>query len=83
MKIPPEIIEPQFIIRYITDDLSPEEKKSLDSWLDESDANKEEFGNIVLLWDRIEHAAVPKLPDVNQQWNNISNRIIIDFLIRS
>lgn len=75
MKLPPEIIEPQFIIRYIIDDLTSKEKESLDNWLEESDANKEEFGSLVLLWDRMGHVPLPKTPNTNDQWNAISNKI--------
>ena len=69
------VIEPQFIIRYIKDELTPEEKELLDRWLEESDANKEEFGSLVLLWDKIGSSKKPANPNPDKQWNYISNKI--------
>lgn len=74
----PKKLDTQFLIRVIKNEVGPEEKEFFYSWLSESNENKEEFGNLVLLWDKLENAKTPPPPDPNVQWNSIQKRIQLD-----
>jgi len=71
----PKILDSQFLIRVIRNEVGLEEKEFFYSWLSESNENKEEFGNLVLLWDKLENAKIPQSPDPNIQWESIQKRI--------
>lgn len=71
----PKTLDSQFLIRVIRNEVSPEEKEFFYSWLTESNENKEEFGNLVLLWDKLESAKTPPVPDPNSQWEKIQQKI--------
>lgn len=68
-------VDYQFLIRAFNNSLSPEEKEYFDEWLSESEKNREDFGAISLLWDKIESAHCPEVPDPSTQWNNITSRV--------
>lgn len=72
----PKTLDSQFLIRVIRNEVSPEEKEFFYSWLAESNENKEEFGNLVLLWDKFDSAKTPPVPDLNAQWNKIKQKIV-------
>ena len=71
----PKTVDSQFLIRVIKNEVSSEEKEFFESWLNESEANKEEFGSLVLLWDKAGKSAVLPIPDSRIQWGNIKERI--------
>ena len=71
LKKQPKSLDSQFLIRVIRNEVSPEEKEFFNAWLSESDQNKEEFGNLVLLWDLAEQSKTSSLPDQEQQWKEI------------
>ncbi|MDP4192913.1 MAG: FecR domain-containing protein [Bacteroidota bacterium] len=75
MKLFPKTVDSQFLVRVINNEVSPEEKEFFESWLLESDANKEEFGNFVLLWDKAGNARIPDPPDAKQQFDSIKNKL--------
>lgn len=68
-------IDYHFIVRVIKNEVSPEEKEFFDSWLSESEANRETFSETVLLWDKIGAAPNPPLPNPLKQWENIALRV--------
>lgn len=68
-------LDSQFLIRIIRNEASPEEKEYFLAWLAESNQNKEEFGNLVLLWDMADQSHVSQVPDSNSQWREIDNQI--------
>jgi transmembrane sensor len=68
-------LDSQFLIRIIKNGVGAEEKEYFDSWLSQSDENKEEFGNLTLLWDKLEKIEVPPIPDSNIQWKSIQEKI--------
>jgi len=80
LKKQPKSLDSQFLIRIIRNEVSPEEKEFFDAWLSESDQNKEEFGNLVLLWDLAEQSKTSSLPDQEQQWEEIQKRIFDESL---
>ncbi len=75
MKFIPKIVDDQFLIKVLHYQVTPEEKEFFDSWLQESDEHKEEFGNFILLWDKIGKARIPAPPDPEKQFENILNEI--------
>ncbi len=75
MKFIPKIVDDQFLVKVIQNQISPEEKEFFESWLQESDEHKEEFGNFVLLWDKIGKARIPDVPDSDKQFADILNKI--------
>lgn len=75
MKIFPKILDSHFILRILKNDVSPEEKEYFDSWIEESDDNKEEFGSIALIWDKAEKSKTPNPPDPHLQWEKIQSEI--------
>ncbi len=76
LKKQPKSIDSQFLIRVIRKEVSPEENEYFLSWLSESEQNKEEFGNFVLVWDLADQSQIVSPPDVVQQWNEIQKQIV-------
>ncbi|MGE5500237.1 MAG: FecR family protein [Syntrophothermus sp.] len=75
MKLFPKTIDSQFLVRVIKNEVSTEEKEFFESWLHESEKNKEEFGNFILLWDKTGTAKIPPPPDAAMQFSRIKERI--------
>jgi ferric-dicitrate binding protein FerR (iron transport regulator) len=71
----PKTVDSQFLVKIIKDEASTEEKEFFESWLNESEANKEEFGTLLLLWDKGGKSPVPAPPNAKLQWEKISERI--------
>lgn len=76
LKKKPKSLDSQFLVRVIRNEAGPEEKEFFFAWLSESDQNKEEFGNLVLLWDLADQSKVAALPDKEGQWDEIHQKII-------
>ncbi len=70
-----KIIDAQFIIRIIKNEVTDEERELFNQWLEESDENKEVFGKIALLWDKIDNLPTPLSPDLNNEWEKLRKRI--------
>lgn len=68
-------IDSQFLIRVIRNQVSENEKEYFENWLNESEEHKEEFGNLLLLWEEMDKAKVPDLPAAEEQWAVISEKI--------
>ena len=68
-------LDSQFLIRVIKNEVGAEEKEYFHAWLSESDQNKEEFGDLVQIWDLAENFKVPFSSDQEQQWNLIQEKI--------
>lgn len=75
MKFMPKKVDAQFLVRIIRDEVSPEEREYFEQWLSESDANKEEYAETLLLWEQMGKANLPQLPDTSLQWQKISGRL--------
>lgn len=75
LKKEPKTIDSQFLIRVIRNEISPEENEYFLSWLSESEQNKEEFGNVVLIWDLADQSKVSSTPNAGEQWIEIQKRI--------
>jgi ferric-dicitrate binding protein FerR (iron transport regulator) len=71
MLIFPKQIDYHFLVRVQKDEVSPEEIEYFESWLAESEKNREIFGEITLLWDKIGTTQLIIPPDANKQWKNI------------
>lgn len=71
-------LEPQFLIRVLKNEISPEEREVFDKWLTEKDENKEEFGQIALLWEKIGSLPTPLSPELNEEWKRFLSRITIE-----
>lgn len=75
MRLIPKTVDSQFLVRVIKNEVSPEEREFFESWLHESDVNKEEFGNFVLLWDKTGGARIPGAPDAHKQFASIKKKL--------
>jgi ferric-dicitrate binding protein FerR (iron transport regulator) len=71
----PKNVDYHFLIRVLNNDISPEEKEYFEDWLSESEKNREDFGTITLLWDKISSSKYPPLPDPQEQWQKISSSV--------
>lgn len=70
----PKNIDYHFLIRFLKDEVSQEEREFIESWLSESEKNREIFSEVALLWDKIGHQQLPQTPDPNLQWGKISQK---------
>jgi len=71
----PKNIDYHFLIRFLRDEVSQEEREFIESWLSESEKNREIFSEIALLWDKIGHQKLPTPPDPFLQWEKISEKV--------
>lgn len=62
-------LDPNFLIRILKNEVTSDEKILFNSWLEERDEHKEEFGQIALLWEKIGNLPNPLSPDLNEEWN--------------
>jgi transmembrane sensor len=76
MKFLPKKLDSQFLVRIIRNEVSPEEREFFEQWLEQSEENKEEFSNILLLWDSFQYANLPSLPPQQEQWEKIEQAIL-------
>lgn len=76
MNIIPKKVDSQFLIRIIKNEAGSEEKEYFEKWLTESDENREEFGNLILLWEKLAELKTPPAPDPHLQWAKISQETI-------
>ncbi len=70
-----KVVDSQFIIRVIKNEVTDEEREFFNQWLEESDENKEEFGKIALLWDKINILPTPLSPDLFVEWEKLKEKI--------
>jgi len=75
MTLVPKKVDSQFLIRIIRNEVSEEEREYFEQWLSESDANREEYANTLLLWEQMGKSNLPKLPDAEMQWGEIISKI--------
>lgn len=68
-------LEPQFLIRVLKNEITPEEREVFNKWLSEKDENKEEFGQIALLWEKIGSLPTPLSPDINEEWERFVGKL--------
>lgn len=68
-------IDSQFLIRVIKNEIGAEEREYFDRWLEESDKNKEEYSSLVLLWDKFENSLVPAVPNNEEQWEKVRQKL--------
>jgi ferric-dicitrate binding protein FerR (iron transport regulator) len=68
-------VDSQFLVKVIRDEVNQEEKEFFETWLHESDENKEEYGSLSLIWDKFGNSRIPNPPDAEEQWLKISENI--------
>lgn len=71
----PKTVDSHFLVRILENNVTQEEKEFFNTWLHESEENKEEFSNVALLWDITGKSITPAPPDINVQWEHIEQRI--------
>ncbi len=69
------LVDAQFIIRVIKNEVTEEEKEFFNQWLEENDENKEEFGKIALLWDKTNILPTPLSPDLYIEWEKLKEKL--------
>lgn len=69
------IVDSEFLIRVIQEKVSAEELDIFEKWLKESDANKEEFSTLILLWDKSGTSKAPSAPDKEKMWDKIAGTL--------
>ena len=72
----PKTIDSHFLIKIIKNESTEEERKLFETWLDESDENKEEFSTLVLLWKKVADSKMPPVPDQYLQWEKIKANLV-------
>lgn len=72
-----KVVDAQFIIRVIKNEVTEEEKGYFNQWLEESDDNKEEFGKIALLWDKTSILQSPLSPNISAEWEKLRSKILV------
>jgi ferric-dicitrate binding protein FerR (iron transport regulator) len=73
----PKQIDYHFLVRVLNDEITPEEKEYFESWLSESEKNREVFGEITFLWDKIGSVQSITLPDPLVQWEKIASKVAL------
>lgn len=68
--------EPHFLIRVLKDEVTEEEREVFEKWLEFTDDNKEEFGQIALLWEKTGKLPTPLSPDLNLEWNKFQIKLL-------
>lgn len=68
-------VDSQFLIKVIREEVNQEEKEFFETWLHESDENREEFGSLSLIWDKFSNSRIPEPPNADEQWQKISEFI--------
>lgn len=68
-------VDNQFLVRVIKNQVSSEENEFFEYWLSESEKNKEEFGNFLLLWNKFDNIQTPPVPNSSEQWQSLETRI--------
>ncbi len=69
-------IEPHFLLRVLKNEVTDEEREFFYQWLESRDENKEEFGQIALLWDKTAKLPTPLSPDLNLEWNKFQIKLL-------
>lgn len=75
----PKTVDSQFIIRVINNEVNQEEKEFFETWLHESEENKEEFGSLSLLWDKFGNARVPPPPNPELNFEELTKTINTEY----
>lgn len=68
-------IDTHFLIKVLRQEVSEEEKEVFEIWLNQSDENKEEFGRIALLWEKIGTLPTPLSPDPEKEWLSFCEKL--------
>ncbi len=62
-------------IKSITGDIEESEKKLLNSWLNESEANRKEFNKLETIWKSTLPNNLPEFPSVDSEWIRLNEKI--------
>lgn len=68
----------ELILKYIKNEASPEERKTIEEWLRQNDANKEQFDRVKNIWDNSATLAPQLNIDKSQAWQSIQQRIRVE-----
>jgi|GEM_PF-501467 len=68
-------MSPEFLIRVIKEEVTPEEMKCFTEWYNLSDKNKNEFDDLRLFWEGLTNYPEPQIPDAVQQFGRIKEKI--------
>ena len=62
-------------VKSFTGNILENEKKKLDDWIQISEKNKKEYQKMIDIWQNSIPKQAPVLPDIDEEWFAISNRI--------
>lgn len=69
-------LDSQFLIRVLKNEVTDEERELFNEWLESKDENKEEFGQIALLWEKTANLPTPLSPDLEKEWQKFHLKAI-------
>ena len=69
-------LDSQFLIRVLKNQVTDEERELFNEWLKSKDENKEEFGQIALLWEKTANLPAPLSPDLDEEWQKFQLKTI-------
>jgi ferric-dicitrate binding protein FerR (iron transport regulator) len=75
MKLKNNDIYSRLCIKAITGNINEDEKKLLDSWLSQSEENKNEFEKFQVVWNKSKLSGMPELPEAEIEWLELNTRI--------
>lgn len=67
----------QVCIKSITKNINDEEEQLLKNWLSDSDKNRKEYEKISTLWEITLPKEIPQMPQIDEEWEALYNRIIL------
>ncbi len=63
------------ILKDLTNEITPEEKKSLDIWLTETPQNRDTYKQVIMLLDKIKPPQDVEFPDINTEWEKLAKSL--------
>ncbi len=71
-------IEDQLLIRFLNEDVLPEEKEKVESWLDADDENRLYLERVKSVWKDSSAIRLFDQIDVDKNWNDVSSKLGFD-----
>jgi ferric-dicitrate binding protein FerR (iron transport regulator) len=66
------------IVRFLTGELSGDEKIALEQWLEASEVNRQYLKDFEKLWEVTDPPQPEKIPDITTSWNDLSERLNLE-----